>query len=514
MGIGDWDKYADRLAVLGEWDPQTTVGRDLLAESRELPDTANVGRNALAILATTWSTLPPAVRQQILSGLKQAAEQISQGMEALDQLGDAPIVGWVVAGIQAVVQIQQGFAGVADVQRSASNYEHGNGQASTCWATKSPSHGMYEVLLVKEFAQFIRFRAGGDFDRKPCFGRKGLHRDAIFTGVSSPGDNPGKCKSEMRRGSGDSFGPFEPNKCGRSLGISALLWPWWSAAYEPMLLPRWQGSPPGASFQAGPSEDTNALLAGVQTGLLTDPRLNLASSLTDVHDKCDRFLDWFAGRIAGSVDVHPEAGGGAREMRDGFIRLDRTGQKLVDAVRDPEHISHPDAHAYWYQDAAGLIRPYPDQQGAALDAWGVMLPPGKPEGLGCTLAQHNAVISVRASFAQRRLATLRNVSLVKAAVAELGIAGIDPGARAAAEYANGLSSTQKMLPYPGELRKVQARKFMFPLTRQGTKRAFRKPAPLQKPGLATGTKVALGVGGVAGVGLIAAVASGMLPLKK
>ncbi|KKL70951.1 hypothetical protein LCGC14_2099790, partial [marine sediment metagenome] len=35
-------------------------------------------------------------------------------------------------------------------------------------------------------------------------------------------------------------------------------------------------------------------------------------------------------------------------------------------------------------------------------------------------------ISVRASCAQRRLATLRNVSLVKAAVAELGIAGIDP----------------------------------------------------------------------------------------
>ncbi len=508
MGIGDWDKYADRLAVLGEWDPQTTAGRDLLAESRELPDTANVGRNALAILATTWSTLPPAIRQQVLAGLQQAAEQIEIGMEALDQLGDAPIVGWVVAGIQGIIQIQKGFAGVAEVQRSASNYEHGNGQASTCWATRSRNKGMYEVLLVKEFAQFIKFRIGGDFDRKPCFSRRGAHRDSIFTGVSSPQDNPGKCKSEMRRGSGDSFGPFEPNKCGRSLGISALLWPWWSAAYEPMLLPRWQGSPPGASFQAGPSEDTNALLAGVQTGLLTDPRLNLASSLTDVHDKCDRFLAWFAERIS------PNAGGGALEMRDSFIIPDRPGQKLVDPVRDVEHISHPDAHAYWYQDAAGLIRPYPDQQGAALDAWGVYLPPGDPERLGCTLAQHNAVISVRASFAQRRLATLRNVSLVKAALAELGLLGIDPGAREAVLYANGLSSTEKMLPYPGELRKVQARKFVFPPTRQGTKRVFRKPAPLQKPGLATGTKVALGVGGVAGVGLIAAVASGMLPLKK
>ena len=504
MGVADWDKYADRLAVLGEWDPQTTLGRDLLSESRELPDTANVGRNALAILATTWSTLPPAIRQQVLAGLKQAGEQISQGMEALDQLGDAPIVGWVVAGIQAVVQIQQGFAGVADVQRSASNYEHGNGQASTCWATTERNRGMYEVLLCKEFAQFIRFRAGGDFDRKPCFGRAGLHRDLIFTGVSSPADNPGKCKKEMRRGSGDSFGPFEPNKCGRSLGISALLWPWWSAAYEPMLLPRWQGSPPGASFQAGPSEDTNALLAGVQTGLLTDPRKNLASSLTDVHDKCDRFLAWFAERIS------PNAGGGALEMRDGFMREDRPGQKLVDPVRDAAHISSPDALAYWYQDAAGLIRPYPDQQGAALDAWGVWLPPGKPERMGVTLAQHNAVISVRAAFAQRRLATLRNVSLVKAAVAELGMKGIDPGARAAAEYANGLSSTQKMLPYPGELRKATARKFVFPKPKQ----KFRKPPPIQQPGMATGTKVGLGVVTIAGVGLIAAGASGMFPPKK
>ena len=503
MGVADWDAYADRLAVLGEWDPQTTVGRDLLTEARELPDTANVGRNALAILRNTWSTLPPELRGAALDALKQAGEQITMGMEALDNLGDAPIVGWVVAGIQAVVQIQQGFAGVAEVQRSASNYEHGNGQAATCWATTEPSKGMYEVLLCKEFAQFIKFRTGGDFDRKPCFSRKGSHRDAVFTGVTSPADNPGKCKKEMRRGSGDSFGPFEPNKCGRSLGISALLWPWWSAAYEPMMLPRWQGSPKGASFQAGPSEDTNALLAGVQTGLLTDPRKNLASSLSDVHSKCDRFLNWFQERMS------PNSGGGALEIRDSYVREDRPTQKLIDPVRDLNHISSPDAVAYWYEDSAGLIRPYPDQQGAALDGWGAYLPPGKPERLGVTLAQYNAVISVRAAFAQRRLATLRNVSLVKAAVAELGMAGIDKGARKAVAYADGLSSTQKMLPYPGEIRQAKARKFVFP---KGAK--FHKPPPIQKPGASTGTKVALGVGAVAGVGLIAAAASGMLPLKK
>lgn len=501
MAVADWDKYAATLAVWGDWDPTTTAGRDLLLEARASPTTANVARQAIEQLRTTYATLPPEVRGAVMDALRLVSERISEGMEALEMAGDAPIIGWVVAGIQAIVKVQQGFSGVADVQRSASNFEHGNGQWSTAWAATEQG-GTYEVVRCKEYAQFKSFRIGGDFDRKPCFTRRGGNRDAIFMGTPSPPDNPGKCKKQMGRSKGESYGPFEGNKCGRRIGMSALFWPWWSAAYAPMLLPRWQGSPPGASFQAGPSEDTNALLAGVQAGLLTDPRKNLAHSLWDVTTKSDRFLAWFQERVRG--------GGGVLELDADFFGVSGSPLKSIDPVRDVEHVSTPGVKSYWYFDAAGVVRTYPDQQGARLDRWGVYLPTGDPEGLGVSLAQYNAVVSARAGFAQRRLATLRNVSLVKAAVTELGLAKIDPPARAAVEYASGLSSTAGMLPYPGasQVKTAKVR------VRKTAKRATVRKVGKLDPGMSTTTRVALGVVTIGGVGLLAAGAAGLLPVRK
>jgi hypothetical protein len=504
VSVAAWDTYAGTLAVWGDWAPDTTSGRDLLLEARESPTTANVARQAVEQLRVTYSTLPPEVRGAVMDALRLVSERISEGMEALEMLGDAPIVGWVVAGIQVVVQIQQGFAGVADVKRSASNYEHGNGQWSTAYQAAGQG-GTYEIVRCKEYAQFVRYRLGGDFDRKPCFTRRGGERDGIFMGTPSPPDNPGKCKKQMGRDAGDSYGPFEGNKCGRRLGISALFWPWWSAAYAPMLLPRWQGSPPGASFQAGPSEDTNALLAGVQMGLLSDPRKNLAHSFWDVTNKSDRFLAWFMAR----ADLGGVLAGVMPLDSDYFVEPSGV-RKTIDAARDLGHVSSPDAKSFWYFDTAGVVRAYPDQEGSRLDRWGVALPPGDPEGLGVSLGQYNAVVSARAGFAQRRLATLRNVSLVKAAVAELGLVGIDPPARAAVEYASGLSSTAGMLPYPGEsqvkLGKVRVQKL--------TKRATVRKSTIKPAGMSAGARVALGVVTVAGVGLLGAGAAGLLPIKK
>ena len=501
MGVAAWDKYASTLAVWGAWDPTTTTGRDLLLEARESPTTANVARQAIEQLRTTYATLPPEVRGAVMDALRLVSERISEGMQALEMAGDAPIIGWVVAGIQAIVQVQKGFAGVADVQRSASNYEHGNAQYTTAYRANMRG-SVYVVERCWEFAQFKSFRIGGDFDRKPCFSRKGGNRDGIFMGQASPPDDPGKCKKEMRRGKGDSYGPFEGTKCGRWIGMSALFWPWWSAAYAPVLLPRWQGSPPGASFQAGPSEDTNALLAGIQSGLLTDPRKNLGYRMGDVTAKSDRFLEWFRERVRG--------GGGVLQMDDDFIGVQGQAMKAIDPVRDVEHVSTPGARAYWYFDAAGVVRQYPDQQDSRLDRWGVFLPPGKPEGLCVSLAQYNAVVSARAGFAQRRLATLRNVALVKAALAELELKNVDPAARDAVEYAAGLSSTAGMLPYPGQS-EIKAAKVRV----QAKRATVRKPGKIKPAGaMSTPARVALGVGVVGGVGLIAAAAGGLLPLKK
>ena len=101
MSVAAWDEYAGTLAVWGAWDPTTTAGRDLLLEARELPTTANVARQAIAQLKVTYATLPPEVRGQVMDALRLVQERISDGMEALELVGDLPIVGWVVAGIQA-----------------------------------------------------------------------------------------------------------------------------------------------------------------------------------------------------------------------------------------------------------------------------------------------------------------------------------------------------------------------------------------------------------------------------
>ena len=46
--------------------------------------------------------------------------------------------------------------------------------------------------------------------------------------------------------------------------------------------------------------------------------------------------------------------GGVLEMDDDFIGQQGLPMKTVDPVRDVEHVSSPNAKAYWYFDAAGV----------------------------------------------------------------------------------------------------------------------------------------------------------------
>jgi hypothetical protein len=427
-----YDAYLESLAGYGQWEASGVLGRDAIEQVRKTASGAAVNLQAVELLQRVWAVLPSELRSIVLSGLRQLGQQIQAGAGALaDTQGLFAGLDTIVAGI---VRISTAAAGIAEIKRFASNYAHGTAQYRTCEPLLRRNNGFYHRVTCLEFAQYVKVRSGGDFDRKPCFSRRGGARDSIFLVGGSPPDDPGNCKKKMRRDSNDSYGPFEGTKCGRKLGISALLWPWWSAAYEPKPLPRWDGAPDGASFDPGLSPDTNARLVEIQTRLLTDPGHNLQSSFADISGKCARFLAWW-----------DKAGGRVYPMSGGKV----TGgsSKRIDPAKRGDHTASEAAAAYWYMGADGQVVPYDDQPGAELDRWGVKLPDGDPANLGVTIGQHNAVIATRAAFAERRIATLRKPGLVRGLIQDLGMGTLDAGARDAIVFAR--ESSAELLPYPG-----------------------------------------------------------------
>jgi len=473
-----WDSYGELLAGVAQWEPSGVVQRDALARARELPNSDAVAAQAMALLQRTWRSLPPEIRDAALDALSDAAELLAEGWDQVGgALGDVPIANIVVAGIQAVVQIAEGFSGVADVKKHASAYEKGSAQIVTMQKNiAADSTGFYTVCLQWEYAKYIKVRGGGDFDRLTALKRKGGARDSIFTGRVSPNRVKG-CAPSMRRDFNDSYGPFEP-KCMKQIGISALFFPWWSAAYSPGPLLRYQGSPPGAPFQAGLSPDTNGFLVRTQTALITDPAANLAGNLDELRKIVDTFQQWWHSH-AWVVPLR-RAGKYDDLVKDSSRSND---QRQIDMVRDPNHVPRENAGSYWFYDELGQIRPYPNQPGAgSLDDWGIVLPENTggydgTDNLAASLTMHNGVLSMEAAFAERRLATIRMPRLAEAIIADHGIASVDPGARAALQFS--ASSAANVLPYPGSAavpkRAVANLGKLLPKPKRGV---IRKPAAI------------------------------------
>ncbi len=478
-----FDDYTEELAVFGEWDPGP--GNLLASHALELvrsdPTSSAVALQALQLIRRAWATLPPEIRGQALDMLKDAAQQIADALgEAGEILGDVPWVNMVVGLVKAFVKIGKAVKGVGENKRYASNYAHGTAQFRTCEPLLASSKGMYSVVPCLEFAQYVKVRGGGDFDRKPCFSRAGLARDSIFMGIWSPEDG-GDCNRKMRRGRTDSYGPFAA-KCDRRLGLSGLLWPWWSAAYAPGPLPRWAGAPEGSSFDPGLSPDSNGRLITIQTRLLTDAAFNLQSSFSDVTGKCATFLNWwdaFSG-----MEVRP--------IKDTFVTTEPA--KRIDIRKDPQHEPSSSAAAYWYMDETGQVVPYDGQQDAGLDDWGIALPAQQPEHLACSIGQHNAVLAMRAAFSQRRLATLRNPPLVRGLITEYGLPNLDPSAHAAIKYAR--DSRDLLLPYPGASSKKSRQQKRQQVPGRFPSKATSGKKPVW-PLVAAGGAAAIVVGGIA-----------------
>jgi hypothetical protein len=512
-----WTDYTDHLAELGEWSPMGAVARDAVAMVKENPGGPEVALQAVQLLQKTWQTLPQEIRNAAMGALKSVGDQVFEAWDkAAASMDGNFIAGIVVAGIDAVFQIAEGIKGTNDIKRAASNYEHGNAQAKSMRGYPGhagvfdPHGGLYTVVTCYTYSQFVKLRPGGNYDVKPCFTRAGLERDRIFIGHASPADGTKKvdgspaCAYERKQRVGDSFGPFNYGPCHRKLGISAMLWPWWSAAYEAKPLQRWQGSPEGAPFQAGLSADTNALLIGQQTNLITDATVNLQQSMRTMENRVQAFLnfwDWHtvgkyatppAGQQVGTTTVHQIW---KSNMRDGGE------SKLIDPREDPNHEPSKSAAAYWYYDATGAIQPYDNQPDASRDLWGVALPDApanQPQSLGVTITQYNAVLAARTAFAERRLATLRTPALVRGIITDVGgVDQLDRQAKNAIEYAR--ASTDKTLPYPGGATPKRA------TARKGKILPKQMHLPGRIPPIKTGggvSPVALGVGAVAAAAAI------------
>lgn len=429
-----WDVYTADLAALGQWEPIGVLARDAVAMAKESPGGPGVALQALAMLGDVWEAMPASFRGELRGALTDALATASQAASEFNDVPVAQVVTTIIAGVE---RIAGAVSGTNAIKRAASNYAHGDGQFTTAQQLlANPSHQFYRVLPVYEYAQFVKIRAGGDFDRKPSFTRWGSERDRIFASKATS-KATGNCRKKLRRSGADSYGPFAPS-CGAKLGLSALFWPWWSAVYSPGYLPQWQGSPEGAKFQAGPSPDTNALLAGMQSGLLTDAATNARASLATLDRVVGRFLAWFDG----AGPMRPVRQDGANLVSDG------APAKAVDASKAAGHVPSESAGAYWYRGGDNIVVPYDGQPGASLGRWGVELPPGDPAGLAVSLEMRNAVVAARAAFAQRRLATLRSPRLVEALAADHGgLGAFDAGAREAMRIA--MKSGEETLPYPG-----------------------------------------------------------------
>ena len=456
MGLAEYDSYAEQLAVLGGWNPSNIFAKDLAEQVRLTAGSNIVAAQGIQILGKVWTTLPPEIRSQMGDRLESLAVDLLEQTEMASE--SIPVIGQIIAaGLDGALKIVAAAKITKAHKVAKSNRAHGEAQSwtirtavgtgvgkMTAWADKTNYQayrgGLYTSAPVFDYAKFIKVRWGGDFDRKPCFARPGGERDAIFMGAPSA---KGKgCITEMRRKStgknADSFGPFQP-KCGRHLGLSASLWPWWSAAYAPEPLSRW-GTHPDETFQVPPSPDTNAQLVAIQTAMMTDPMANMRASFRDVREKTARFHSWWA------------AAGGHRMRRisGGIVQDGET--KKIDASKQPGHSLSDSAGSYWYYDPDGYVQAYEGQLGLTdIGSWGIKLPPGDPADLGVTIEQHNAVIFQRAAFAQRRLSTLRTPDLVKAIVTDTpgGILGLDRDGEAQSAILFSRSRSEPLLPYPG-----------------------------------------------------------------
>jgi len=339
--VKKWDLYAGHLAVLGDYAPSYGFGKDVADEVRRSASPEMVAAQGIQILRQVWSTLPQGMRDQGLDTLKSMGAHI---IEVFDGTSESiPLIGAIIkAGVTNGMIIAENSKILKDYKKAKSNYAHGLAQQKTIFgafdmgesffgARGSYSGGLYVRANVYEYAKFIKVRAGGDYDREPGFLRPGGGRDAIFLGNASP---KGKgCRYDMRRKGSESLGPFDP-KCGRTIGLSASLWPWWSAAYEPKPLMRWT-TDPRATFKEPPSPDTNASLTDLQSALITDAGRNLQASLHDVEVKTRTFLSWW--------DTH---GARVSQMHNGIVQGGET--KKIDARKDASHKLNTSAGSYWY----------------------------------------------------------------------------------------------------------------------------------------------------------------------
>ncbi len=445
MGVSQWDSYATGLANLGQWDAVGVVAEDIRARAQANPASVAVVQQSLQLLKATWRTMPAGVRSMVLSQLNMALDAVGETWDAVGgALGDIPIANLVVGAIDGVATIAGAFKGVGDVKRHASAYEKGRAQRFTLTSklqgVGAPSGGFFTVLPMYEYAKYIKVRAGGDFDRLPAWARKAQARDAIFSGaVSAPGSG---CAKEMRRSFGDSYGPFSP-KCGRQIGVSALFFPWWSTAYSPGMILRYEGSPPGSVFDLGLSPDNNSYLIGIQTGLITDPTKNAQANLGLLKLKVQRFKSWWGEADALRPLRERKTSWGGADL----VVSPSSDSRRIDASKNPAHVPSKDAGAFWYYDEFGAITAYPGQTGAGLDDWGVMLPQGDPADLAVSAAMHNGVLAMLAAFSERRLATIRSPRMAEAIIADEGLGSIDSGARAAFQHSASVAAS--VLPYPG-----------------------------------------------------------------
>lgn len=419
--LAQWEGYVRALEPLARWNvPDTVQGRDLLERIRRKNDAQAMLQQSTALLRQAWQAFPAEMRASVLDALTSATDQALKNIGAVTDA--VPVIGNMVGlYVQAISGFVRAGKGVKKENRKISNFAHQRGHFMTIASLKDPWMWVYTPAVSKVYAQFIKVRVGGDWDVVPAFTRAGLERDRPFTGVNSPPDS-GNCRKEIRIGLNYVWDPA--SNCRRTLGLSALFYPWWSGAYAARPLPIWD-----------PDTVTNAnrLLMARQSELITDPATNLRVPMARVVEVRDRLLKYYRiDRELYPIDKEGNVAG-ARGPR-------------IDARRNARHVPSITAESRWYVDDVDMIQPYPDQPGAEIDRWGWPAPAGKPSNLGVTIAQRNNVVAMSAAFAARRQSTIRNGLLSAAMLEDYNPNAFDPAAVPALEYA---ASQRRTLPAIG-----------------------------------------------------------------
>jgi hypothetical protein len=448
-----WQTYAAALANQSQWDPSDVVSRDALAKVRAGAEDWAVGYQAIRQVREGWKALPPDVRDLAVAQLDKVADRAAAGFDTFDGL---PIVEWIAQAVEVIFKIVVAFQSVGTENQNESNFSRSDAVRKTLEPLLAGGAApVYSVLPVFEYAEFVKVRIGGDYQRRPALTRNGGDRDAIFTGRRTPG-NTGDCDKEMRRSQSESKGPFAA-KCGHKLGLSALFFPWYSAAYSPAPIPRYRWKDDGHGINQT-SFDNNSVLAAEQIRLLTEPAHNLRCSLSAVTTTAARVRAWWNG--AGPMRPVRWKGGDlvawdppAQWWTDRGMPVGHKPQ--IDARRDSKHVPTKAARAFWYL-SGGVIRAYPNQPNSDPDLWGKALPAGKPAELACSATMLSGVESVASAFAARRLATIRSPNLSRAMLADIPLAQIDGPARSVLAYA---AKQPGIIAYPSTIvRRVQQAK--------------------------------------------------------